>query len=230
MPEPFIQSPLGGILGVRSASFFRLDPSGTSPIESLGDLVNPFNPNKVSFDITDSEDSERSFTVTSNALQDFRNASSNVHKELERITVSGTLVSSVDLGPLGSVGTGGVLGFGGSLRADLLRIANLETIADAREPILFVSPRVSMPRCFIESISRSWTPDLGENTLVTITLVEARIVNPLAAAEIVPDVAASLTGNNEVTQLGTQAGAPVLTQSVTPPIGFGLPPTVIPFV
>ena len=99
--------------------------------------------------MVDSEDVERSYNVTTNALQDFTSATSNVHKNPERITVSGTLVSSVDLALAGSVGFAG-------LRADLIRVANLEELADARQPIMVVSPRVSMARAFIESISRSW--------------------------------------------------------------------------
>jgi hypothetical protein len=205
-----------------------LDPTGTVPVAPLGELVNPFNPNKVSFDVTDSEDESNNYTVTNNALQDFTDASSNVHKELEEVTFSGTLVSSIDLGPLGSVGTGGVPGFGGSLRADLLRYANLKALADAREPILVVSPRISKPRMLITFLGRSWSPDLGENTLVTITVREARIVNPLDLQPSVPDVANSFTGNNSAASVGTQAPAPVTTQLQVPPSSFGLPPTIIP--
>jgi hypothetical protein len=229
MVAPFVENPLGGILGIRSASFFKLDPTGTVPTAGLGELINPLNPNKVAFDVTDSEDYERGYAVTTNPLQDFTSATSNVHKSLERITVSGTLVSSIDLALIGSVGVGGIPGFGGSLRADLLKIANLETIADEREPIMFISPRVSMPKAFIESIARSWSPDLGENTILTVTLVEARIVNPLTADVAVPDVAGSFTGNNATSPAGTQAAAPVTTQTVIPSSSFGLPPTVIPF-
>ena len=222
MPNPFVKSPLGGILGVRNASFFRLDPLTATPIAPLGDLIAPFFPDKMSLDVVDSEDYERAYSVTDNPLQDFTSASSNVHKELERVTVSGTLVSSIDLGLLGSVGLP-------LLRADLVKVSNLEVIADKREPILLVSPRVSMAKCFIESIIRSWSPDLGDNTNLTITLVEARIVNPLTAEATVPDVAGSFTGNNAAAAVGTQAAAPVTTQAVTPAASFGLPPGMVPF-
>ena len=218
MANPFIKSPLGGILGVRNASFFRLDPLTATPIAPLGDLIAPFFPDKMSLDVVDSEDYELNYSITENPLQDFTSASSNVHKDLERVTVSGTLVSSIDLGILGSVGLP-------LLRSDLLKIANLERIADKREPILFVSPRVSMAKCFIASILRSWNPELGDNTNVTISLVEARIVNPLQADAVVPDVAGSFTGNNAASAVGTQAPSSIGFNLSTQPGAFGLPPT-----
>ena len=126
MANPFIKSPLGGILGVRIASFFRLDPVTGTPIAPLGDLIAPFNPRKMSLDVVDSEDYERNYSVTNNPLQDFTSASTNVHKDLERCTVSGTLVSSIDLGLLGSVGVP-------LLSSDLFKIANHQANADRRE-------------------------------------------------------------------------------------------------
>ncbi len=218
MVQPFIKSPLGGILGARTMAFYRLDSTGTQPIEPLGDLIPSVTSDRVVLDMVDSEDVERSYNVTTNALQDFTSATSNVHKNPERITVSGTLVSSVDLALAGSVGFAG-------LRADLIRVANLEELADARQPIMVVSPRVSMARAFIESISRSWNPDQGENTLITVALVEARIVSPLTANEVIADVAASATGNNSTTQAGSQAAPTVQTQTLVPGAAPGLPPT-----
>jgi len=129
-------------------------------------------------------------------------------------------VSSIDVGRLGSVGFTG-------LRSDLIKVENLEALADRREPIFVVSPRVSLPRAFIESISRSWNPAQGENTLVTISLVEARVVSPQSAAAVVPDVAASFTGNNSITKAGSQAAPLVETQSVTPESAPGVAPLVV---
>lgn len=228
MVAPFVQSPLGGLLGARTASFYRLDAAGLMPVEPIADLVPAFSPRRVVLDMVDSEDVELSFEVTTNALQDFRDATSNVHKSLDRMTISGTLVSSIDLALIGSVGTGGIPGIGGGLRADLLRLENLEAMANRREPVMVVTPRRSFARAIIESVSPSWTPDTGDNMLVTISIVEARIVSPLTGT-IVPDVAGSTTGNNAVASVGAQAPAPVTTQLVTPPAVPGLSPTVIPF-
>ncbi len=225
----FEQSPLGGILGARTASIYRLDPTGTVPMGSIADLRPAFTPNRVVLDMVDSEDVERTYSVTTNALQDLTSATSNVHRDLIRLTVSGTLISGIDLPFVGSVGPGGIPGFGGGLRADLLKVANLEAIADRREPIMVITPRVSLAKAFIESVSRSWNPDTGENTLLTIGFVEARIVNPLSADAAVPDVAGSFTGNNATAPAGAQAPLPVVTQSIIPGTAPGVAPTVVPF-
>lgn len=228
MVSPFVKNPLGGNLGARTVSFFRLDPTGTVPVEPLLDLIPSFTPNRVALDMVDSEDVQRNYLVTTNALQDFTNAQSNVHKDLIRMTFSGTLIGGIDIPLIGSVGLGGIPGFGGGLRSDLLKLTNLENLADRREPVMVVSPRVDLPKAFIESIARSWNPDVGDNSLVTVTVVEARIVNPLIAASVVPDVEASFTGNNSVTQAGAQSPAPVQTQSVTQSGTVGVAPGVIP--
>jgi hypothetical protein len=227
MVSPFVKNPLGGNLGARTASFFRLDPTGTVPVEPLLDLFPALGPNRVTLDIIDSEDIERTYLVTTNALQDFTAAQSNIHKDLDRMTLTGTLISSIDLALVGSVGLGGIPGFGGGLRADLLKIENLENLADRREPVMVLTPRKNFPKAFIESIARSWSPDVGDNTLVTITVIEARIVNPLLADAVIQDVAASYTGNNSVTSAGAQSGAAVETQSVTQSTTAGVSPTVI---
>jgi hypothetical protein len=145
--DPFVQNPLGGLLGARTASFYKLDPTGTAPVESIADLVPAFSPRRVVLDMVDSEDVELSFEVTTNALQDFRSATSNVHKALDRMTLSGTLVSSVDLALIGSVGTGGIPGIGGGLRADLLRLGSRRTgertrAGDGSHPAPLVSASV----------------------------------------------------------------------------------------
>ena len=213
--SPFPKSPLGGNLGARTASFFRLDPTGTVPVEPLIDLVPALSGRRLTFDILDSEDFDLSFLVTTNALQDFRSAQSNVHQDLDRITVTGTVISSIDLGLVGSVGVAGIPGLGGGLRADLIKADNLKRLARRREPIMYVSPRIDMPMAFIGSISQSWNPDLGDNTVLTISLVEARIVNPLIGLTAKPDLEASATGNNAPASAGAQGGSPVETQSVT---------------
>ena len=220
MVQPFIKSPLGGILGARTATFYRLDSTGTQPIEPLGDLIPSVTSDRVGLDMVDSEDVDRSYMVTMNALQDFTSATSNVHKNPERLSLSGTLVSSVGLALAGSIGFAG-------LRADLIRVANLEELADARQPIMVVTPRISMPRAFIESISRSWNPAQGENTLITISLVEARVVSPITADNVIPDVESSATGNNRITEAGSQAAATVQTQTVTPGAAPGVAPSVV---
>ena len=224
----FQKTPLGGTLGLRTAAFYRVDRNSGLPIAKIGDLLPALGPDRVTYDAIDSETVSQGFAVTTNALQDLSSATSNVHRDLIRVSLTGTLISSIDLGLIGSVGLGGVPGFGGGLRTDLLKLANLEALADAREPIAVITPRLSLPLAFIESIDRDWSPDIGENTIVSISLVEARIVNPLSAESEVPDVAASNTGNNSATATGNQIGREIITQSVTPPPVGGAAPGVIP--
>ena len=228
MVSPFVKNPLGGNLGSRTASFYRLNAAGTLPVEPLGDLIPAFTSNRVTLDMVDSEDVQRTYLVTANALQDFRSAQSNVHKDLIRMTFTGTLIGGVDIALIGSVGLGGIPGFGGGLRSDLLKLENLEALADRREPIMVVTPRVSLPQAFIEAISRNWNPDVGDNTLVTVSVVEARIVNPLMADSVIQDVESSLTGNNSVTEAGTQSALPVEVQEIFQPDVTGVAPKVVP--
>lgn len=226
MVAPFVKNPLGGNLGARTASFYKLDPLGIVPVEPLLDLLPAFTARRVTLDAIESEEKSLDFAVTTNALQDFTSAQSNVHKELERITVTGIAISSIDLGLAGSVGVAGIPGFGGGLRLDLIKADNLELMANARMPIMFVSPRIDMPKAFIENITRSWDPDLGDNTIISISLVEARLVNPVDLAPAVADLEASATGNNAAVAAGAQAGTPVSTQSVTPGATFNSAPTI----
>ena len=228
MVSPFVQSPLGGNLGVRNATIYKLNAAGTAPVATLIELANPFSPDKVGLDVVDSEDWSRSWTVTENPLQDFTAATSNVSKNSDTFSVSGTLISSVDVAFLTSLGVPGVPGFGGGLRADLLKLSSLEAIGNLKEPVMVVTPRRSLAKAFIESISTSWSPDVGDNTPVTIVFREARIVNPLTAEAVVPDVASSFTGNNQVSNAGAQAPLVTQTQSVTLSDIFGVGPKVIP--
>ena len=66
-----------------------------------------------------------------------------------------------------------------------------------------------------------------ENTLITISLVEARVVSPITADNVIPDVESSATGNNRTTEAGSQAAATVQTQTVTPGAAPGVAPSVV---
>ena len=188
MVSPFQKNPLTGIRGKFGVTFFRLDPTGTVPISRLVTLNG--NPNQITIDIVDSEDWSETYETTDNALQDFSTATSNSHRNLETQDFTGTLVGAETL--LGQ-------------RRDLRKIEELRTLAARREPVMVVSPRISMPKAFITALGGNWTPDLGDNSIVSISVKEARIVSPLTADRVVPDLAASATGNNRVTDAGSQA-------------------------
>lgn len=228
MVQPFRPSALGGNLGVRNCTIYKLNATGSTAIATLIELANPFSQNKVGLDLVESETRTASYSTTDNALQDFTSATSNVHKELETMDVTGLLISSIDIPFIGSLGTPGIPGgFGGSLRADLLKIENLRGIAAEKKPVMVVTPRKSFARAFITSISDSWTTDDGENTVVSISFKEARIVSPLQAGSTVPDVASLSNGNVSAQGLGGQAPQAIQTQSVQAGGAVGVAPTVI---
>jgi hypothetical protein len=189
---------------VQTASIYRLARATgfQVPIEPVIDLVPGVSPNRVTMDIIDNEDVSLNYTVTQNRLQDFSNATTNVHKELKRFVISGVMVSTFQFPQPNPIGASA--GFPG-LRLDLLRISNLETIADRKEPVMVVTPRFSLAMCFIESIRRPWTPDIGQNTPLTIACVEARIVLP-GQSSVIPDQAGQLPGNGQAAGGGNQAG------------------------
>ena len=221
MSSPFFEPPFAGALGLAKATIFRLDPTGTKPISPVGALVSRADPNRVSLDVVDTENIDHLYSVTSNPLQDFSAATLNVSRELIRMTISGLLVSAIDLPIVGSVGFPG-------LRTDLGRVDQIRRLADAKEPVMVITPRFTLPRAFIESLSRSWSPGDGESVPISISFVEARIVNTLAADSVIPDVAASQTGNNRTASHGGQAAQGVDNVTVTDADTFGVAPEVQP--
>lgn len=235
----------GGTVSVRTGTFYRLNRSGTQPIAAVGDITEPTaaeRPNKVQLDMVDSESESNTFNVTQEALQDFTDATSNVSRTPQVITLSGTLTSVTPLDSLNLITQ--ALDFTTPAvveliqdpdRRDLVIYAALLALANRREPIMYVSPRVSMPRAFIASLDRDWNPETGDNTMVSVSLVEARIVQPLIAQETLLDVAAMNTGNNTIEEDGRQSGTPVTTTVVTQPTIVGGVPTFagsvgVPFV
>ncbi len=231
MVAPFIQDPLEGLLGSRTATFFLLDRFSGLPVAALGFTQNPFvpNPAAVTADVVDSESYSISVDVTQNALQDFSNASTNAHLNLDTMTVSGTWVSSIDLGPLGSIGLPNLPTFGLQLlRTDLTNKQFLEAMIRRREPVMVVTPRRSMPKAFMTELSEEWDPSTGENTLLTISLMEARIVSPLPGSELVPDVGTLAAGSVVGSNAGSQAAQPVSTPPAAPPPAPGAAPLLGP--
>jgi hypothetical protein len=192
MTWPIVESPLGGFLGTTTLSVYRLDPTGTVPIEPIPDLVpGVFTPFRVTVDIVDSEQLISECDVTQHPVQDFLDVVSHVHKRLEVLTVSGTLGAA-----LKSLPFDGPVPPGAFARLDLLRIRNLRRIQDSRAPVMVVTPRNALARAFIASVNPQWGSSDGEQTIVTMTFVEARMVSPLLGAEVAPDYPAQEAGNN----------------------------------
>jgi len=241
MVFPLVPSPMGGNLGATTASFFRLDPLGVAALEPLIDLIPGLTPLRVTFDMVDSESATYTYDVTEHPLQSFLDVTTNVHKRLEKITITGTLGATPPLqnfppAPLPSPSSAGGAALavippppvpGSSLRLDLLRIRNLKSIADARAPIMVVTPRLGLGKCFIESIVPNWNPNLAESSTVTITVKEARLVNPLTGGELLaPDYPAQSPGNNassgggqSQTSAAGESASPASTDAGAPRLG-----------
>jgi hypothetical protein len=75
-----------------------------------------------------------------------------------------------------------------------------------------------LKQCFIESINRPWSPDIGPNTELTVSFVEARILGPELGVGL-PDYDSQLPGNGTQAGGGNVAGFPSITSetaSTTP--------------
>lgn len=233
MVFPLIESPMGGILGAATASFFTLDPSLTTPLEPIVDLVPGYSPLRITLDMVDGETLTFEYDVTEHAIQDALDVTSNCRKRLESATISGTmsalppLISSpVTVTDAGGAFTGGAAPVPGSfLRLDLIRMKNLQFMADQRKPVMVVTPRFGMARAFMTSVAQNWTPSHTESTAVTIALKEARLVDAVLGDLLVPDFPAQPPGNNQAAGGGAAASS-TATESATRVDTLGVPPTV----
>lgn len=196
-------SPAGGVLGIQTCSIFRLDPTGTVPIEPVIDIVPGISPFRVTLDAIDQETYRQSYRVTRNTLQDFSDTTSNVYKELAVLTVTGVFAAG---GPIAAIGIG--TGLVGLARLDLQRANYLRKIADAREPVMVVTPHHGLARAFIEDLPTSWSPADGRSIPVSITVIEARVLGP-GAITAFADADSLATGNNASTG-GGQGGGEVV--------------------
>lgn len=214
-------SPLGGTPGRFTASIFRLDPVAGVPIEPLADFIPGLTPLRVTLDMIDSESVSYDYDVTEHAVQSWLDVSSNIRKRLESLTITGTLGATPPptIAPfIPGLGGGGATPFIPGVpfqpnmppmppelvRLDMLRLRNLKSIADARQPVMVTTPRVTLGRCAITSISPSWSPDLGESSTVSISFREIRLVDPLLGP-VVPDFDEMIPGNNTETLGGASA-------------------------
>jgi hypothetical protein len=207
---------------------YRLDPLGLVPIEPLFDLIPGLTPFRVTFDCVDGEQITHDYDITEHPVQQNTgeiDVSSNIRKRPKMMVISGTLgaVPPAVARPFvpglpGPQATPDFTLLGADffqpsmppmpstlVRLDLLRIENLEAMADARRPVMVVTPRATMARCAIANISRGWSPDLGEQTIASITFKEIRIVSAFPAEVPVPDFASQAPGNNATSQGGSSA-------------------------
>lgn len=188
------QGGLSGILGSQTCSIYALDPTGTTALEPVADLVPGVTPLRITIDTIDSENYQVNYRVTQHTLQDLTDTTSHVYRELIKLTVTGVFGAAGPMVP----GTGLVR----VARFDLLRYRNLKNLADQRRPVMVVTPRVSLARCFITSIPSNWTPADGDSLPISLSFTEARVMRSESIAAF-QDVDSLATGNNASTGGGT---------------------------
>jgi hypothetical protein len=193
-------SGLAGALGSQTCTIYALDPSGTMAVEQIADIVVGVSPSRITIDTIDSESYQVNYRVTQHTLQDLTDTTSNVYRELIKLTVVGVFAAA---GPMG-VGSGLLpsSGLARLARLDLLRYRNLKNLADRRRPVMVVTPRVSLAACFITGIPTNWTPADGDSLPISLSFTEARIMRSESIAAY-QDVDSLATGNNSSTGGGT---------------------------
>lgn len=218
MVFPLVESPLGGNLGATTASFFKLDPTGTAALEPLIDLIPGITPLRITFDMVDNESATFDFDVTEHAIQDFLDVTSNIHKKLRQITISGTLGATPPLLPVPAPPIPG-----STARLDLLRVKNLVALADQKQMIMFVTPRVSMAKGILVNVQQQWSPPDAESTRVGVTIREARLVSPLTGDLVAPDYPSQTPGNNATSGGGQSSTTPATGSAQNFPSAVGPP-------
>ena len=211
----------GGALGAETCSIYALNAAGTTALEPVADIVPGVSPLRITLDAIDNESYNVSYRVTRNTLQDLTDTTSNVYPELIMLTVTGVFGAA---GPMGvGVGTLPSSGLRRLARLDLLRFKNLARLASLRQPVMVVTPRCSLAKCFIVSFPYSWSPSDGDSLPITLSFLEARIAESSSIAAFA-DVDSMACGSNFKTGGGT--GGSVGTDVTLNPAGPGVPPMV----
>lgn len=188
----------------RTIVIYRITPAGV-PIEPIADLAPGLTGNRITFDLIENESFTQSYTVTTDPLQDFTFATSNIHKNPRIMSVTGYLTpelqinAGLDFGPSLSASPPSV----GQPAWNDVRLKNLQRLADQRMPVGIYTPRQAFPVCAITSIDAPWDPSLGKNTRITINFMEMTILSPQFLAL---QQEAMIAGNNQVAGGGISGG------------------------
>jgi len=205
------------LLGASTASFYRLDPTGTVPIEPIMDIVPGVSPLRITFDMIDSDEMIRRYRVTQHPLQDLVDITPHKKRELRRLQIQGTLTASPILPAPELVGvesrdaqiaTNALAPSLAGVRLDRIRKDFLVQIADSLPPIMVVTPRESMALAWIVEMRTPWTPKDGRSTPVFITCLECRLAGPAQTAAI-KDTESLEPGSTTSSSGGEQAGEQV---------------------
>lgn len=220
---------LNGNLSVRTLSIYRLDSTGTVPVEPIIDLITGKSVNRITADLIESEQYNQSYQVTTNSISNSALITSHVNKNLKTLSVSVFFVPNPSTGATAVLDPTSVRA--PTQRLDQQRIRNIQALADAGIPVGVYTPRWALPRAFITDISAPWDPEVGVNSRLSLSFLEARVVSPITGVWT-NDYDAQLPGNNSTTgggqsaastaknsgiSLGTTGNAPI----VNPPLFFG---------
>lgn len=240
------KSPLGGgNPGAFTASVFALDPTARIPLEPLFDFIPGLTPLRVTFDLVNSESIVLEYSITEHVIQGNlagtpTEITAHIRKSLETLTITGTLAGQFQptitpqIPGLPTIQATPPIAPGSPfqpsmppqppvlVRLDLLRFENLKAIADARRPVMVVTPRFTLIPAGIASLNPTWSNDMGEKMLITMTFREVRIVSPLAIQS--GDFAAMASGNNADSSGG--AAPQTVNAKLTPSDAPGVAPTV----
>ena len=211
MVFPLVKSPLGGIVGATTCSFFKLTPAGI-PFEPIPDLVPGITPRRITFDMIDGQSESIDFDVTEHAVQSFLDITSNIHERLNTMTITGTLGATPPLLPVPAPPVPG-----SNARLDLIRVENLKALARQKQPVMVVTPIVGFASAAIVNCTPQWSPALAESMTVSVSIKEVRIVSPIAGA-LIQDFPSQAPGNNAVSGGG---------QSATTDTGTSYPPGAV---
>jgi hypothetical protein len=168
-------SDLSGQLSRRTLLVYKLDPTGTFPIEPILDLVPGITINRITADLIESEAFTQTSSVTENTVSNFTTATTNSRRDLQTLQVNVLFTSIIQ--PGSSMAVVPAVETPDSVRADLIRIRNLINLQGQNLPVAVYTPRWGMPRAFIESVSCPWDITLGTNTRATIAFKEARLLS-----------------------------------------------------
>lgn len=206
----FITDTLSGILGGRSATLYRLDPTGRVPVAKLGEVYGRFNKNKITADMISSENSETRTDASEYPIEDYADAVIGTIRRPQTLSLGLVFSSSL---PIPLVGGGGgsalataaqtIYGDDGA-RPDLIQVASLRAMQQRGEPVALLTPRHSMSRVMIVSVSSSWAPGQGERINVGLQVREARILDGASLADEGPDVGSLEAGNFGQSSAGFQ--------------------------
>jgi len=219
---------LGGNLTTSSLVIYRLDGTGTVPIEPLLDLTVGKTINRITADLIESENYTQSYGVTQNSLSNNALVTSHVNKNLKTLSISAFFVSNPVTGatavfnPLVAVLTP-------FSRVDRTRVNAIQALADQGIPVGVYTPRWALPQAFITGISAPWDPEVSENTRLSLEFLEARIVAPQTGA-YVNDYSAQMPGNNNTTGGGQSSVSKANPPSLYQPESFGSAPSASPLI